>query len=103
MTLWIAYERDETGWPTDAFLIVAAATQDEARRTMADAITARRDAEQSLTPRARLSEIFIEAPTKLAADDPRVASSASVSQPTFRGFDGTTAPVQKAPASYRRR
>ena len=62
MSFWIAYEHDETGWPTEAFLIVAAGSQAEARQIMVAAITARREIEDSRETRARLSEIFIEAP-----------------------------------------
>jgi hypothetical protein len=82
---WIAYETDETGWPSDAFLVVMAKTRGDARLLMADAINQRRDRETSREVRARLSEIFIEAPRELTSTDPQGAG-VEHGAPLFEGF-----------------
>jgi hypothetical protein len=83
---WIAYEHDETGWATEACLIVTATTQTEARQLMSTAIAARGSlATRQL--RDRLYAIFIEAPQGLPAEDPRHAFITDPATPTFVGFD----------------
>ena len=102
MKRWIAYEHDETGWPTEGLVIVQAKTQAQARRVMAAAIAARRDAEASLQRRARLSAIFIEAPTELGGGDARFGST-DTADPIFIGFDRAERRPPKPLASRRRR
>lgn len=84
MTRWIAYEYEDSGWPTHAYLIVDADTQADARRAMARAIAAQ---STGCPPplRARFSALFIEDPRELPEDDPR-SPPAGVEEPIFRGF-----------------
>jgi hypothetical protein len=77
---------DVTGWPTDAFLVVMADSPDDARLVMAGAISQRRSGALSRELRARLSEIFIEAPRELADGDPR-AVDVTGDAPRFGGFE----------------
>ncbi len=86
MKSWIAYERDETGWPTDACLIVRADTQTEAEQLMGSAISAH-STNATRQDRERLYSIFIEAPEELTAGDPRQQLITDPATPTFRGFD----------------
>jgi hypothetical protein len=87
---WIAYEHDETGWPTESCLIVTAPTQTEAKQLMSSAITAR-SSTATRQLRDRLYAIFIEAPQGLPAEDPRHALITDPARPTFVGFDDGSA------------
>lgn len=86
MKRWIAREHDETGWPTDACLIVSAHTQTEAKQLMGSAISAHSKTARGRN-RERLYAIFIEAPEELPADDPRQRLITDPATPTFLGFD----------------
>jgi hypothetical protein len=86
MKSWIAHEHDETGWPTESCLIVAADTQTDAKQLMSSAISAH-SATATRENRERLYAIFIEAPQELAADDPRHDLITDPATPTFLGFD----------------
>ena len=86
MKRWIAHEHDETGWPTDSWLVVTAPTQTEAKQLMSLAITAH-GTTTTRQRRDRLYAIFIEAPQELAAEDPRHALVTDPHTPTFFGFD----------------
>jgi hypothetical protein len=91
---WIAYEHDETGWPTEACLIVTATTQTEARQLMSTAIAARSSiATRQL--RDRLYAIFIESPQGLSAEDPRLALITDPATPIFVGFDEGSAETRR--------
>jgi hypothetical protein len=83
---WIAYEHDDTGWATDSYLVVVAATSGDARRLMGEAI-ASRSATTSREMNIRIWAIFIEAPTELADDDLRARDIADPIQTIFHGFD----------------
>jgi hypothetical protein len=86
MKSWIAYEHDETGWPTGSCLIVTAHSQIEAKELMSSAITAHVTT-ATRQNRDRLYAIFIEAPQELPADDPRHDLIVDPATPTFLGFD----------------
>ena len=86
MKRWIAHERDDTGWPTEACLIVSAHTQTDAKHLMGIAISAHTEA-TTRQLRERLYAIFIEAPEELADDDPRQKLITDPDTPTFLGFD----------------
>ena len=87
MRRWIAYEHDENdGWPTEAYLVVNASTQQAAKDVMASAIAH----QARIGPpelRSRYWAIFIEAPRELGDDDPHGESSAGLVDPAFVGFD----------------
>ena len=100
MKRWIAYEHDEgAGWPTEAYLVASADTQDDAKRVMAAAI-ARQGSAADLADRWRYWAIFIEAPCELADDDSRGAGDASPVDPVFWGFDQPRA--RRRPTAPRR-
>ena len=85
MRRWIAYEHDQdAGWPTEAYLVVSALTQQAAKEAMAKAIA---DQARTAPPelRSRYWAIFIEAPRELADDDP--LGEPGLVDPTFFGFD----------------
>lgn len=86
MRNWIAYEHDDTGWATDSYLVVVAATSDDARRLMGEAIAVR-SATTSREMNIRIWSIFIEAPTELPDDDLRARDVADPIQAHFHGFD----------------
>jgi hypothetical protein len=86
MKRWIAHEHDDMGWPTDAYVVAMAETREDARRLMAEAITARA-AGVSRELNARIWAIFIEAPNELAEDDPRGGHVTDPGTPVFHGFD----------------
>jgi hypothetical protein len=86
MKRWVAYEHDETGWPTESCLIVTAATQTDAKQLMSSAIAAH-GTTATRQQRQRVYAIFIEAPQELLAEDPRYVLITDPATPTFLGFD----------------
>jgi hypothetical protein len=100
MKNWIAHEHDETGWPTESCLIVAAPTQTEAKQLMSSAITAR-CSRATRQQRDRLYAIFIEAPQELPAEDPRHALISGPATRTFVGFDEDPPENRRRPTTRR--
>lgn len=86
MKRWSAHEHDDTGWPTESYVVAMAETRDNARRMMGEAIAARAAA-VSREMNVRIWAIFIEAPNELANDDPRGGHVIHPGTPAFHGFD----------------
>jgi len=86
MRCWIAYEHDDSGHPTTAFVLAIAATSEDAKQTMIRAIDTRA-ATAAVQDRQRLYAIFVEAPQELPADDPRQDLITDPVNLVFSGFD----------------
>jgi hypothetical protein len=86
MKRWIAHEHDESGWPTDAHVIVTAETSEQAKALMGEAITVRGN-QVSPGMNIRIYAIFIEAPRELVDGDPRAEGLTKSHVAVFRGFD----------------
>ncbi len=86
MKCWIAYEHEDNGWPTAAFVLAIAETSEEAKQAMIRAIDTRA-ATVSYENRERLYAIFVEASRELPADDPRKELITAPFAPVFSGFE----------------